>query len=112
MSGCTRASLRKHLPLSFECSEPNPVDTIHEERLRQALVDELTALFAKGGLKIIGAAGSEHYDAPPRLKNEGYGDQEDKRPDVFALDEKTGQYVIGIARLGPNDLETDHALTQ
>jgi len=88
------------------------VDTLHEERLRQILIDELSGMFEEGGLKIIGAVGSEKYDAPPRLKNEGYGDQEDKRPDVFALDEKTGQYVIGIARLGGNDLETDHALTQ
>jgi hypothetical protein len=69
-------------------------------------------MFVKGGLKIIGAVGAEEFDAPPRLKNEGYGDQEDKRPDVFAMDDKTGQYVIGIARLGENDLETDDALTQ
>ncbi len=69
-------------------------------------------MFEGGGLKILGAAGSEKYDVPPRLKNEGYGDQEDKRPDIFAIDEKTGQYVIGVARLGENDLETDHALTQ
>lgn len=88
------------------------MDTLDEERLRQVLIQELTGMFEGGGLKILGAVGSEKYDAPPRLKNEGYGDQEDKRPDVFALDEKTGQYVIGIARLGGSDLETDDALTQ
>ena len=88
------------------------MDSLKEEQQRQLLVDELTGLFVKSGLKIIGAVGTEKYDAPPRLRNEGYGDQDDKRPDIFALDEKTGHYVIGVVRLGVNDLETDHALTQ
>lgn len=88
------------------------MDLLKEEQQRQLLIDELTALFVRSGLKIIGAAGAAKYDAPPRLRNEGYGDQEDKRPDIFALDEKSGNYVIGLARLGANDLETDHALTQ
>lgn len=108
MSGCCSKRLRMHP----EPSETRGVDSHTEAQQRQMLINELTALFLKSGLKIIGAAGSDAYDPPPVLRNEGYGDQEDKRPDIFALDEKTGHYVIGIARLGVNDLETDSALTQ
>ena len=88
------------------------MDSLKAEQHRQLLIDELRALFVRSGLKIIGSGGSGSYDPPPKLRNEGYGDQEDKRPDIFAIDETTGHYVIGLARLGVGDLETDHALTQ
>jgi len=88
------------------------LDSLKAEQQRQLLIDELSALFVRSGLKIIGSGGSGSYDPPPKLRNEGYGDQEDKRPDIFAIDETTGHYVIGLARLGVGDLETDHALTQ
>lgn len=80
--------------------------------LHAALVAELLAIFRERGLRILGADGIEGYPRPQRLRNDGYGDQEPKAPDVYAYDEKEKRYVIGEAKTGDGDFETEHALTQ
>jgi hypothetical protein len=78
----------------------------------QLLIDELLSIFKELGYRILGADGVN--GAPPvrGLHNDGYGDQEEKAPDLYAFDEQRQRYVIGEAKTGESDLETEHALTQ
>jgi len=78
----------------------------------QLLVAELVELFQKEKFSILGADGVAGFPFPQRLPNDGYGDQEPKSPDVYAFDPSTKRYVIGEAKTGDDDLETEHALTQ
>jgi hypothetical protein len=76
------------------------------------LVEELVIVFRQLGYRILGADGVEGLPRPKKLHNDGYGDQRDKMPDVYAFDEKERRYIIGEAKTGKGDLETEHALTQ
>ncbi|MEK6756563.1 MAG: hypothetical protein AABZ02_10480 [Bacteroidota bacterium] len=78
----------------------------------QLLVEELLTIFIKLGFRILGVDGLTGAPRAEKLHNDGYGDQEDKTPDIYALDEKQGRYIIGEAKTGDNDFETEHALTQ
>lgn len=86
--------------------------TSHDLQKHQDLVGELVDLFQHEGYLVSGAEGIEGYAPPPELPNDGYGDQEDKTPDVYAYDQKRKVYIIGEAKTGAGDLETEHALTQ
>lgn len=69
-------------------------------------------VFTGQGFLVNSADGVEGFSPPLELHNDGYGDQEDKTPDVYGYDESRKCYVIGEAKTGANDFETDHALTQ
>jgi hypothetical protein len=77
-----------------------------------ALVDELASIFKDRGFRIQSADGVVGHPMVRPLHNDGYGDQEDKAPDILAYDEKRHCSVIGEAKTGNGDFETDHALTQ
>jgi hypothetical protein len=83
-----------------------------DQAKHQSLVAELVELFQAEGFVISGADGVEGFFPPIELRNDGYGDQEDKIPDVYAYDEKEKRYIIGEAKTGDSDLETEHSLTQ
>jgi len=78
----------------------------------QFLIRELVELFKHKGYIINFADGLDGFYPPNELPNHGYGDQEDKAPDVYAYDESEQRYIIGEAKTGAGDLETEHALTQ
>ena len=78
----------------------------------QSLVKELVEIFLKEGFRVSGAEGVEGFYPPMELHNDGYGDQEDKTPDVYAYDEKEHRFIIGEAKTGRDDFESDHSLTQ
>jgi len=78
----------------------------------QSLVVELVQVFTEQGFLINSADGVEGFSQPLELHNDGYGDQEDKMPDVYAYDASRKCYIIGEAKTGGNDFETEHALTQ
>ena len=84
----------------------------NDSEYHQTLVEELVAIFKGRGYRILGADNVAGIAPPRPLPNDGYGDQEKKTPDVFAFDKKNKCYVIGEAKTGEGDLETDHALTQ
>ncbi|MGB2869452.1 MAG: hypothetical protein WBD36_13435 [Bacteroidota bacterium] len=77
-----------------------------------ALVQELVDIFLREEFLISGADGIDGYSPPLELRNEGYGDQEDKMPDVYAYDETRKCYIIGEAKTGAGDFESEHSLTQ
>jgi len=84
-----------------------------EDRTKhQSLIQELIDLFLHEGFSINGADDIEGYYPPIELRNDHYGDQEDKMPDIYAYDPQEGCYIIGEAKTGKNDFETEHALTQ
>ncbi len=78
----------------------------------QSLIDELLGIFQNEGFIITEAEGQEEFQPPRELHNDGYGDQEDKAPDIYAYDPKNKRHVLGEAKTGTDDLESDHALTQ
>ena len=78
----------------------------------QRLVEELVATLQERGFRILGADNVAGWAPVHPLPNDGYGDQEAKTPDVFAYDQKNRCFIIGEAKTGEGDLETDHALTQ
>jgi hypothetical protein len=76
------------------------------------LVSELIALFKDNQYSLLAAIGNGDLPSPNALHNDGYGDQEDKAPDVLAYDSARNRMVIGEAKTGDGDFETEHALTQ
>jgi hypothetical protein len=76
------------------------------------LIVELMEVFQKEGFSILEAAGVDGYPVPVPLENDGYGDQEDKEPDIYAYDPKRNVHIIGEVKTGDGDFETEHALTQ
>lgn len=78
----------------------------------QHLIMELLQVFRQKGFTVTEAEGQEGFQPPRELHNDGYGDQEDKAPDIYAYDPSQRTYVLGEAKTGLNDLETEHALTQ
>ncbi len=76
------------------------------------LIAELVEVFKEHEFEILGVSGGMGYAEPLGLPNDGYGDQEEKEPDVYAYDRKRGCYIIGEAKTGRGDFETEHALTQ
>jgi hypothetical protein len=78
----------------------------------QSLVNELVEILQKKGFSITEAEGQTEYQPPREFHNDGYGDQEDKAPDVYAYDPTNKIHILGEAKTGMDDLETEHALTQ
>ena len=78
----------------------------------QRLVEELVTVFQQNGFEVLAADNVSGFPSPNRLSNDGYGDQEPKSPDVYAFDPATMRYIIGEAKTGDDDLETEHSLTQ
>ncbi|HEY4611557.1 MAG TPA: hypothetical protein VII11_01075 [Bacteroidota bacterium] len=76
------------------------------------LVAELLDIFKQRSFEILGVSEGMGYPFPQTLYNDGYGDQEDKEPDIYAYDKKNNVYIIGEAKTGAGDFETEHALTQ
>ncbi len=83
-----------------------------DQRTHALLVEELVGLLTQEGFAVSAADGVQGYAPPFELSNDGYGDQEDKAPDVYAYDGAKKCYIIGEAKTGVGDLETNHALTQ
>lgn len=77
-----------------------------------SLIKELIELFRHKGYIINSADGIDGFYSPVDITNNGYGDQEDKAPDVYAFDEAEQRYIIGEAKTGANDIGNEHALTQ
>jgi len=84
----------------------------HDVEKHLDLVKELVEIFQQEEFEIVGAVGGFGYAEPLPLPNDGYGDQEDKEPDVYAYDKNRRRYIIGVAKPGSGDFETEHALTQ
>jgi hypothetical protein len=78
----------------------------------RALVRELLEIFLERGFRILGADGIDEYPMARPLPNDGYGDQEPKEPDLYAFDKTAKRFIIGEAKTGEGDFETEHALTQ
>ena len=78
----------------------------------RTLVEELVEVFRSEGYSVSSATGVNGYSPPLELPNDGYGDQEEKAPDVYAYDAVAERYVIGLAKTGAGDIETEDALTE
>ena len=52
------------------------------------------------------------YHRPAPVANDGYGDQENKQPDILAYNPEKKCFVIGIARTGEGDIASEDSLTE
>ena len=66
------------------------------KEISSRLIEELLHHFVSEKYTIVGARDVEGYRIPDALHNDGYGDQKNKRPDVFAYDEINKRLVIGV----------------
>ncbi|MCX7983400.1 MAG: hypothetical protein N3A63_00625 [Bacteroidetes bacterium] len=85
---------------------------LKDSKKHQLLVRELIDYFRSLGFHVITADGIDGYSQPPELHNDGYGDQEDKIPDIYAFSLKDQRYIIGEAKTGNNDIDTEESITQ
>jgi len=76
------------------------------------LKNELVAYFEREKFRIYGVKDSEEYPAPSFLPNDGYGDQEDKQPDILAFDEKNECFIIGLIKQTKESLEAEESQTE
>ncbi len=80
--------------------------------LHTRLLEELVHTLAERGYEILGTKSLEGFAPAPFLANDGFGDQEKKQPDVFALNSVDERFIIGLVKTGIHDLETQAALTE
>ena len=59
-----------------------------ENDKRELLVHELLEYFKKEGFRILAAKNVSGYHVPSAVPNDGYGDQEDKAPDILAYNDE------------------------
>ena len=76
------------------------------------LVKELIVFFLSEKYAIVSALDHEGYPQPSPLRNDGYGDQEEKYPEVLAYDMTEKRFAIGVIKRSGEDLESAHSLTQ
>ena len=76
------------------------------------LQDELVDYFKKEAFIVLGVRDSHTFPPSPSLHNDGYGDQENKHPDIFAFDPESGCHVVGIVRKTRQELESEGSLTE
>src|SRR5713226_2213264 len=79
---------------------------------RTQRVQELLEYFLKESFETIAARNVDGYVEPDPIHNDGFGDQEDKQPDVVAFDKSEKRFLLGIARTGNEDLESEGSLTE
>lgn len=82
------------------------------EEKRQRLVEELLEYFHQQKFQTLSVCNSNDYPEPEPLHNDGYGDQEDKQPDILAYDGVEKCFLLGIARTGEHDFESEGSLTE
>ena len=76
------------------------------------LIEEMLDYFRSEKYSIVGAKNLEGYATPAGLHNDGYGDQQNKQPDVLGFDEINQRFVIGVVKTREDNLESPHSLTQ
>jgi len=83
-----------------------------QDRKYLDLLGELVDYMQQAGFRVDSAAGLSGFRFPEPIKNPGFGDQEDKCPDVMAYDPESRSYVVGLVRENEKELETEDSLTQ
>ena len=76
------------------------------------LIRELYDYFVTKNFRIISARGIDGVKYPDPLPNDGYGDQEQKRPEVFAFDPVEGCHIVGVTRCEQSELSSESSLTE
>lgn len=85
---------------------------ITAEEKRTLLLQELLDYFVELKFHILGARNVSGYREPRIIHNDGFGDQQDKQPDILALDETEERFLLGIVRTGDGDLDSEGSLTE
>ena len=80
--------------------------------INKDLIKELVEYFLLEKYTVVSAMNHEGYPQPSPLRNDGYGDQEEKYPEVLAYDKTEKRFAIGVIKQSGDDLESAHSLTQ
>jgi hypothetical protein len=83
-----------------------------QESYRSIMLREVADYFIKEGYTIVAAKELDNHKRPPAFRNDGYGDQKNKTPDIVGIHQGKKIYMIGIVRTGENDLESENSLTE
>jgi len=76
------------------------------------LTQELLGYFQNEGYDILSTKDSSLYPQPHPLVNDGFGDQEDKTPDILAFDKVKNRYAVGLIITEDEDIESEELLTK
>jgi hypothetical protein len=79
--------------------------------INSAMIGQLLDLFCAEEFEILGAKNRTDFPPPKRIDNDGYGDQQPRRPDIIAFDKREEVFVLGIVKTPEDDLESSSALT-
>jgi hypothetical protein len=82
------------------------------ENIRKGLVEELLEVFHNENFDILAGINLRSFPLPAPCHNDGYGDQEDKVPDLIAHDPATKSYIVGIVRPNKESLDSEESLTE
>lgn len=82
------------------------------EEKKKRLIEELVEYFQNQKFQTIAARKASNYREPEPIHNDGFGDQGDKSPDVLAYDDREKCFLVGVARTGEGDFESEESLTE
>ena len=86
--------------------------SIAENDKRELLIHELLEYFEKEGFRILSAKNEIGYQLPSAVPNDGYGDQQNKTPDILAYNDEKKNFVLGIVKMQDDNLESEESLTE
>jgi hypothetical protein len=78
---------------------------------RNQFVEELIEYFLSQKYVVHGALGTQGYEPPPAIRNDGFGDLHARVPDVIGLDREKKRIVFGIVRENREELDAEKSLT-
>jgi len=82
------------------------------DRLREEMLQHLVRMFIREGYTVKGVRGLGGFDAPPTIRNRGFGSRRDRVPDVVGLDEIRKRIVFGLVRGDRKSLDNEDALEE
>jgi hypothetical protein len=85
---------------------------MNQTNKKSILVRELYEYFLSQNFQIVSAIDVEGIRYPKPLINDGYGDQENKMPEILAYDPKENCFIIGATRTSKDELASEESLTE
>ncbi len=79
---------------------------------KDRLVAELVHYLLHEGLTVHSARDIEGYDAPPAIRNDGFGSARPCRPDVVGFDGSKKRVVFGLVRENRESLDSEQSLEE
>ncbi len=76
------------------------------------MIEDLVEFMKAEGFTVHAARGVEGYKFPAPVHNDGYGQVQDRRPDVVGFDFRHKRIVFGVVRQDRRSMESEVALEE